>query len=236
METQTGALSRAENPAPTSSRRSRRAVAAMATTVGAAAVVSTALATPADAAHRYYRVWDRVASCESGNNWHINTGNGFYGGLQFSSGTWAAYHGHRYAPEANQASRVEQIEVARRVLAGQGPGAWPVCGAQAGLTQRSGHATSARLPRVAGESSRTHAARKARQHHAHKARHTSSTRHAHKVRRHHQATYRVRSGDTLSLIARRHHVHGGWHALYRANRDHISDPNVLHIGQVLRLP
>jgi hypothetical protein len=72
--------------------------------------------------------WDRVASCESGGNWAINTGNGYHGGLQFSQGTWAAHGGGEYATSANQATRDQQIAVAERVLASQGRGAWPVCG------------------------------------------------------------------------------------------------------------
>jgi hypothetical protein len=72
--------------------------------------------------------WDRVASCESGGNWGINTGNGYHGGLQFSQGTWAAHGGGEYASSANQATRDQQIAVAERVLASQGRGAWPVCG------------------------------------------------------------------------------------------------------------
>src|SRR5271168_5374204 len=72
--------------------------------------------------------WDRVAACESGGNWGINTGNGYHGGLQFSQGTWAAHGGGEYASSANQATRDQQIAVAERVLATQGRGAWPVCG------------------------------------------------------------------------------------------------------------
>jgi LysM repeat protein len=78
-------------------------------------------------------VWDAIAACESGGNWAINTGNGFYGGLQFTAGTWAAYGGLNYAPRADLASRDAQIAVASAVQAGQGWGAWPVCSAKAGL-------------------------------------------------------------------------------------------------------
>jgi hypothetical protein len=81
--------------------------------------------------------WDRVAGCESGGNWGINTGNGYHGGLQFSQGTWAAHGGGEFAPTANQATREQQIAVAERVLASQGRGAWPVCG----------HGLSAATPR-----------------------------------------------------------------------------------------
>src|ERR1700677_4197688 len=72
--------------------------------------------------------WDQVASCESGGNWSINTGNGYQGGLQFSQGTWASHGGGDYAPSAQMASRDQQIAIAERVLANQGRGAWPVCG------------------------------------------------------------------------------------------------------------
>ena len=73
--------------------------------------------------------WAAIAACESGGNWSANTGNGFYGGLQFTQGTWDAYGGGQYAASANEASQAQQIAVAERVLAGQGIGAWPVCGA-----------------------------------------------------------------------------------------------------------
>jgi Transglycosylase-like domain/LysM domain len=73
--------------------------------------------------------WSAIAACESGGNWSTNTGNGFYGGLQFSEGTWLAYGGGQYASTAAGASQSQQVAVAERVLAGQGIGAWPVCGA-----------------------------------------------------------------------------------------------------------
>jgi LysM repeat protein len=73
--------------------------------------------------------WYAIAQCESGGNWSADTGNGFYGGLQFTEQTWLGYGGGAYAPSANLASASEQIAVAGRVLAGQGIGAWPVCGA-----------------------------------------------------------------------------------------------------------
>lgn len=82
--------------------------------------------------------WNAVAACESGGNWSTNTGNGYYGGLQFSHSTWIAYGGGAYAPNANGASSSAQISVAQRVLAGQGPGAWPVCGRGAALTSSGG--------------------------------------------------------------------------------------------------
>jgi len=88
-------------------------------------------ATNVDAANKHS--WNRLARCESGGNWHINTGNGYYGGLQFSRSTWNGYHGRHFARRADKARRVEQIAVAERVLRGQGWGAWPACSAELGL-------------------------------------------------------------------------------------------------------
>jgi hypothetical protein len=73
--------------------------------------------------------WSAIAACESGGNWSASTGNGFYGGLQFTEQTWLGYGGGQYASSANQATKAQQIAVAERVLAGQGIGAWPTCGA-----------------------------------------------------------------------------------------------------------
>jgi LysM repeat protein len=86
-------------------------------------------ATPAAPASSGGANWSAIAACESGGNWSANTGNGFYGGLQFTQQTWLAYGGGQYAASANLASPAEQIAVAQRVLAAQGIGAWPVCGA-----------------------------------------------------------------------------------------------------------
>ena len=91
--------------------------------------VSTAPVSSAPPASSGGANWSAIAACESGGNWSANTGNGFYGGLQFTEQTWLAYGGGQYAPSANLASESEQIAVADRVLAGQGIGAWPVCGA-----------------------------------------------------------------------------------------------------------
>ncbi|HLM90145.1 MAG TPA: transglycosylase family protein [Streptosporangiaceae bacterium] len=75
--------------------------------------------------------WSAIAACESGGNWAASTGNGFYGGLQFTEQTWLANGGGRYASSANLATSAQQIAVAQNVLANQGIGAWPVCGARA---------------------------------------------------------------------------------------------------------
>jgi resuscitation-promoting factor RpfB len=72
--------------------------------------------------------WDAVARCESTNNWQINTGNGFYGGLQFDLGTWLANGGGQYAPRPDLATREQQIAIATRVYDARGTEPWPVCG------------------------------------------------------------------------------------------------------------
>jgi hypothetical protein len=109
------------------------AVMASAASVGAGLVSAghAKAATP-------WNVWDNVASCESGNNWSINTGNGFYGGLQFTKSTWLGFGGGRFASSAQYATRDQQIYVAQATLRVQGPGAWPVCSKHAGLTRANG--------------------------------------------------------------------------------------------------
>lgn len=113
---------------------------ALATTVGlgGAVVVPATFAGSASAATA--SEWDQTAQCESTGNWSINTGNGFYGGLQFTNSTWAAYGGTAFADRADHATKEQQITVAERVLRTgwngnppQGKGAWPVCGV--GLSQ-----------------------------------------------------------------------------------------------------
>jgi hypothetical protein len=108
--------------------KSRRLLqAAVATAVALGAPV--ALAGTADAATPTAK-WDRIAQCESGGKWNTATGNGYYGGLQFSPSTWRAHGGHG---SAHKASKAEQIKVAERVLKTQGWKAWPVCSKKAGL-------------------------------------------------------------------------------------------------------
>lgn len=90
---------------------------------------STSSATPVASAQGT-SAWDSLAQCESGGNWSVNTGNGYYGGLQFTLGSWHAYGGTGYP---NLASRTEQIAVAEKILSAQGWGAWPTCSARLGL-------------------------------------------------------------------------------------------------------
>ncbi|AOW94113.1 hypothetical protein BFN03_19390 [Rhodococcus sp. WMMA185] len=109
-------------------KRALGAIAAVGVAVALPLGASTATASASSSSSSlspWFNNWDAVAQCESGGNWSINTGNGYYGGLQFSPVTWAE-HGGRGLP--SDASKAEQIRIAERVLKTQGPGAWPVCG------------------------------------------------------------------------------------------------------------
>jgi hypothetical protein len=175
------------------------------TAIGAVGVgaVAASILTPV-AAHAATDVqWTRVAQCESGNNWHINTGNGYYGGLQFSSTTWTSFDVDNFASRADLATRNQQIDVANRVLGSQGWHAWPVCSHDAGAPGPSHRLLS---------------------HHA-------------KVTGHGKwVPYTVKTGDTLSDIAKRHHVKGGWHAVYHHNRHVIgANPSMIRVGMKLKV-
>jgi nucleoid-associated protein YgaU len=102
--------------------------------VGTPLTAVTTLTTPGTAHAASDTVWDRVAKCESGGNWSINTGNGFKGGLQFTSSTWRGFGGTQFANSAEKATREQQIVVAEKVLSKQGWGAWPVCSRKAKAT------------------------------------------------------------------------------------------------------
>ncbi|TCN57053.1 transglycosylase-like protein with SLT domain [Rhodococcus sp. SMB37] len=114
---------------------------ALRTVVVTGALVAVPLGLAAGTASAASHNWDGVAQCESGGNWGINTGNGYYGGLQFSQSTWEANGGS--GSPAN-ASKEEQIRVAENTLQTQGPGAWPVCGQY--LTTESAPAEAAPAP------------------------------------------------------------------------------------------
>ena len=99
----------------------------------AAATLAPVVVLDAPAGAATTRTWNRIAQCESGGNWHINTGNGYYGGLQISRSTWHGYGGGRFAAIPSKASKRQQIKVAERIRRGQGWGAWPTCSARAGV-------------------------------------------------------------------------------------------------------
>ena len=203
----------------------------------AAGVAGTAaLLGPASAAQASSVNWDAIAQCESGGNWSINTGNGFYGGLQFTKGTWRAYGGAKYASTANKASRSEQIAIAEKVLRGQGIGAWPVCGKKSGSSKhyKGTNTSGSKSHKSTSHKSSTHKSKSV----THKSTKKSAT--THKVTRATAAkatgkTYVVRSRDTLSAIATRNHISGGWHTLYQLNSKTISNPNLIFPGQRITL-
>lgn len=202
--------------AGTTRRMSRRARAAViAGAVAVAPLTAIAVASPAQAADG--GVWDRIAQCESGGNWHINTNNGFFGGLQFSASTWKAYGGTAYAPSADEADRAQQITVADRVQAAQGWGAWPFCSVRAGASGSAPSvdvSVSTTIPQSAAEEPlAAHGAPTARPREGHGA-------------------YTVVPGDTLSGIAAAHGT--TWQRLYAANRQVIGDdPDLILPGQRL---
>src|SRR5206468_5089574 len=124
--------------------RSRRVLRGGAVSLGAAAVgIGATVGVGTSPASAATHDWSGVAQCESGGNWAINTGNGFYGGLQFTNGTWAGYGGTAYAPRADLATPAQQVAVAEKVLAGQGIGAWPVCGKRLTGGSTAAHAAAA---------------------------------------------------------------------------------------------
>ncbi|MFF2128437.1 transglycosylase family protein [Streptomyces olivochromogenes] len=189
--------------------------------------------------------WDSVAQCESGGNWSINTGNGYYGGLQFSASTWAAYGGTAYAATANQASKSQQITIGEKVLAAQGKGAWPTCGtglssaaytggASAPSTSSSSNGSSSNSSPSAGTTTRstdTAASRSASRPAAEK---TVSTPTGKKVKKG-DGEYKVVKGDSLSSIAEKKKVKGGWQRLFKLNKDIIADADFIYPGQQLHL-
>jgi LysM repeat protein len=179
---------------------SRAPVAAGATVVGLGVLSSPAQAdTPHD--------WTGVAECESSGDWSINTGNGYYGGLQFSQATWAGFGGTDFAARADLASPAEQIAIAEKVLDGQGIGAWPTCGkfltdGTTAVAVETAPAPTEAEPSVAPQVG--------------------------------AGDYTVAAGDTLAKIAAAHGL--SWQGLYEDNLRVIgSDPNVIFPGQVLVL-
>jgi hypothetical protein len=135
-------------------RARSRSIRGGAVVLGAAAIGVGMLVAPASAAEHD---WSGVAQCESSGNWSINTGNGYYGGLQFSSPTWLGHGGGQFAPRADLASPAQQIAVAERVLLTQGVGAWPTCGRhlRGGTTAAAASAPAVAAPRASAEGSYT---------------------------------------------------------------------------------
>ncbi|MFF9816378.1 transglycosylase family protein [Streptomyces sp. NPDC014006] len=227
-------------------RRPSKATRAIAIAGVTGAAVAAPLMAAGNASAATTSEWDAVAQCESGGNWSINTGNGYYGGLQFSASTWAAYGGTAYAPQANEASKAQQIQVAEKVLASQGKGAWPVCGTGLSSTPNDGGASSSSSQSSGSSSQGTTTTRSTEQQSASR----SSERPAQSQKKHSSKTvttptgkkvkkgdgeYKVVKGDTLSSIAEKHKVAGGWKKLFDLNKDIVEDANLIYPGQQLHL-
>lgn len=236
-------------------RRPSKAVriATLAGVTGAAIAVPLMGATGASAAS--VSTWDAVAQCESGGNWSINTGNGYYGGLQFSQSSWAAAGGTQYAARADLASKSQQITVAEKLLDMQGPGAWSCAGAgnlsndgvdpgvgtgstapkaeaapkqESAPAQQSEPKKSERTEAPATNRSDRSTAPKAEQ------KKTVTTPTGEKVKKG-DGEYKVVTGDSLSKIAADHHVKGGWEQLFELNKDIVKDADMIFPGQQLHL-
>jgi nucleoid-associated protein YgaU len=224
----------------TAARRGATLVAVSAAGLALSATAANAAAPTATSGS----TWDALAQCESGGNWAINTGNGFSGGLQFTPQTWAGFGGTG-APE--NASRAQQIAVAEKVQATQGWGAWPACAAKLGLSGGGGAAAPQIQPQSAPVQAAPAQAAPVQVQAAPVAQAPvqapvqapapvqTHAKHAAPVALSGE-TYTIQSGDTLSKIAEKLGVTGGWQSLADANADSITDPDLVFVGQVLQLP
>ncbi|MGW2446026.1 transglycosylase family protein [Streptomyces sp. NPDC001675] len=220
-------------------RRPSKATRAIALAGVTGAAVAAPLMAAGNASAATTSEWDAVAQCESGGNWAINTGNGYYGGLQFSASTWAAYGGTQYAGQANQASKAQQIAVAEKVLAAQGKGAWPVCGKGLSSTPNNGSAPSTSSGNTSSGSTATRstdqqAASRSSERPAASAKKTVTTPTGKKVKKG-DGEYKVVKGDTLGTIAEKQKVDGGWQKLYKLNKDIVENADLIYPGQQLHL-
>ncbi|MFJ8971604.1 MULTISPECIES: transglycosylase family protein [Streptomyces] len=216
-------------------------IATLAGVTGAAVAVPLMGATSASAAS--VETWDAVAQCESGGNWSINTGNGYYGGLQFSQSSWAAAGGTQYASRADLASKDQQIATAEKLLDLQGPGAWACAGA-GGLTNdgvdpgvNTGSGSGESKPEQAQPERRAEQpTTRSEQREAPKAesKKTVTTPTGEKVQKG-DGEYKVKAGDTLSTIAEAEGVKGGWSKLFELNDDIVKDADLIFPGQQLHL-
>ncbi|MBB4894792.1 LysM repeat protein [Streptomyces olivoverticillatus] len=234
-------------------RRPSKAVriVTLAGVTGAAVAAPLMVATSANAAS--VDQWDKVAQCESSGDWHINTGNGYYGGLQFSQSSWAAAGGTAYAPRADLATKGQQIAVAEKLLAMQGPGAWGCAGAgnlssggaKADVDTSGGSSSG----RVSGKSHADRSERSYTPKHAKPQVETddeqgddapapkpSAPKHAApKSVQKGDGEYQVKEGDTLAKIADAQKVKGGWEKLFDLNKKVVEHADLIYPGQQLHL-
>ncbi|MFI7117143.1 transglycosylase family protein [Amycolatopsis sp. NPDC049868] len=172
-------------------------------------------ATPASATN-----WDAIAQCESSGNWSTNTGNGYYGGLQFSQSTWRAYGG---TGSAHNASREQQIAVAERVLQGQGIGAWPHCG------KKGGSASPAKAKSSAPKATKKVTPKKSTA----PVQKQAPAPAANVANSNPAGDYTVVAGDTLSKIASKFNVQGGYQKLQELNKEYVPNADFIVVGQKL---
>ena len=229
----------------------RRTAAALAIGGAVAATMSMPAANAVDGA-----TWDALAQCESGGNWSINTGNGFYGGLQFTQQSW---NGVGMSGSPATATRAQQIEAGERLLAIQGWGAWPACSAKLGLYGKTGAAPTYTEPTTVAAQSQTQQTYTAP---AAQAAPAAPAAQAAPVAapaapaveapaapvaapaveapaaapKAAAGTYTVVPGDSLSLIAAKLGVAGGYQAIAAANTDIIYNVDLIFPGQVLTIP
>ena len=185
--------------------------------------------------------WDRLAECESGGNWSINTGNGFYGGLQFQQSSWQAAGG---SGMPHQASKAEQIRVAENLLSMQGWGAWPSCSAQLGLSgSPSGTPSSAPADTPSSAPAEQAPVQQApaeqapvQQAPAQDIPEPTEPEAAPEADVEVSGeTYTIQEGDSLTKIADALGI-ADWQDLWGANADQIQDPNTIFVGDELKLP
>ncbi len=234
-------------------RRPSKATRVIAVAGVTGAAVAAPLMAAGNASAATASEWDAVAQCESGGNWSINTGNGYYGGLQFSASTWAGYGGTQYAATADQATKAQQIEIAEKVLAGQGKGAWPVCGTglsnaaytgggsgasesqDSGSSQSSGSSESSQSQSSGSTADRSSEQKASRSDERPAAKKETVTTPTGKKVEKGDGEYKVVKGDTLSSIAEEHDVKGGWAKLFKLNDDIVDDADLIYPGQQLHL-
>lgn len=222
-------------------------------TIARFGVVGATIATPiaiAAPAHAGGKDWDALAQCESSGNWAANTGNGFSGGLQFTPSTWSAYGGTKYANNAANATREQQIEVAERVLAAQGAGAWPVCSVKTGFVGGGGGSEPGGGSSPSGSSSpgapSGDNSSPDNSSPDTSSPDTSSGDNSPSEQTPDQTTdqdtgaqprqagdYTVQSGDTLSGIGK--HLGVDWHVIFTRNSTTVHDPNLIFPGEQLAL-
>lgn len=202
----------------------------IASVAAAAALAGGVSVTAAQSASADDVNWDAIANCESGGNWGTNTGNGYYGGLQFSQSTWNAYGG---SGSASSASRDEQIAVAERVLDSQGIGAWPVCG-QYGSSGQSYSGTNTEGSSDYSQDTSSSYSEDYSSDYSQSADYSydysggadySASREA-------TGTYEIQAGDTLSSIAEAHGT--TWQDLAALNSS-IVDANLIYAGETINV-